>query len=72
MSPMRRSFFDLRHPFFRPLWRRVLVVAVCLAWGLVEFATGSPFWGVLFVGIGAICAWQFFLAFDPDQGGDTK
>ncbi|TIM59821.1 MAG: DUF3329 domain-containing protein, partial [Mesorhizobium sp.] len=23
---------DSEHPFFRPLWRRVAIVAVCLVW----------------------------------------
>ncbi|RVD46526.1 DUF3329 domain-containing protein, partial [Mesorhizobium sp. M8A.F.Ca.ET.023.02.2.1] len=23
---------DYEHPFFRPLWRRVAVVAVCVIW----------------------------------------
>ena len=67
-----RPLLDLRHPFFRPLWRRVAVVAVCLGWGGFEFATGSTFWGVIFVGLGAVCAWQFFLTFDPDGGSHRK
>jgi hypothetical protein len=69
---MVRRLLDLNHPFFRPLWRRVLVVAVCLAWAAFEFTTGSPFWGVLFGGIGLVCAWAFFLAWDPDQGSDPR
>ncbi|TIT56050.1 MAG: DUF3329 domain-containing protein, partial [Mesorhizobium sp.] len=35
---------DYEHPFFRPLWRRIAVVAVCLAWSVIEFASGTPFW----------------------------
>ena len=23
---------DVDHPFFRPLWRRIALVAVCLGW----------------------------------------
>ncbi|RVD37518.1 DUF3329 domain-containing protein, partial [Mesorhizobium sp. M4A.F.Ca.ET.020.02.1.1] len=30
---------DYEHPFFRPLWRRIAVVAVCLAWSVIEFAS---------------------------------
>ena len=57
--------FDLDHPFFRPLWIRALVVAVCLGWALFEFATGSPFWGVLFGAAGLYAAYRFFVTFDP-------
>jgi hypothetical protein len=62
----RRPFIDVQHPFFKPLWRRVAVVVVCGFWAVVEFATGSPFWGVLFAGMGGYCAYAFFVAFDPD------
>ena len=57
--------FDLDHPFFKPLWLRVLVVAVALGWALVEFASGSPFWGILFGAIGAYAAYKFFVDFNP-------
>ena len=41
---------DSNHPWFRPLWRRVAVVAFCVAWAIFEFATGTPFWGVMALG----------------------
>ena len=31
---------------------------------LFEFATGNPFWGILFGAVGLYCAYQFFIAFD--------
>ncbi len=61
--------FDLNHPFFRPLWVRVTVVLVCLGWAIFEFATGTPFWGTLFAGLGIYCGWQFFLS---SGGSDRK
>jgi hypothetical protein len=68
MGPvMRRSIFDLNVLFFRPLWRRVAVVAVLVFWGAFEFATGSAFWGTVFGGVGLVIAWQFFVTFDPDR-----
>jgi hypothetical protein len=62
------SFIDPQHPFYRPLWRRVAIVALCLGWGVYEFVSGSPFWGVLFVALGLFCAWQFFVAFADKEG----
>lgn len=56
------KFIDARHPFFRPLWRRVAVVAVCLGWALFEFASGAPFWGILFGALGLWAVYEFFVA----------
>ena len=63
--------FDLDHPFFIPLWRRVVIVAMCVGWALVEFSTGSPGWGMLFGGIGVYCFWHFFFNFHP-RSPDNK
>ena len=54
------SFFDIQIDFFRPYWRRVLTVAFCLIWAVVEFANAAPFWGVLFGGMGVYALHQFF------------
>ncbi|MEM1128991.1 MAG: hypothetical protein AAGH83_00565 [Pseudomonadota bacterium] len=59
------KFFDLQVPFFRPLWIRILVTVLCLAWALVELSAGAVFWAVLFAVIGLYCAYQFFVVFDP-------
>ncbi len=63
------QILDVQHPFYKPLWRRVAIVAFCLAWSIFEFVTGTPFWGVLSGAIGLYCGWQFFVVFDakPDQ-----
>jgi hypothetical protein len=68
----RRPFIDVQHPFFKPLWRRIAVVAVCLGWAAVEYSSGAVFWAVLFGGIGLYCAYAFFLAFDPDGPPDHR
>ena len=59
------KLLDVQHPFFKPLWLRVVIFGFCLAWAIFEFATGAPFWGVLFGAIGVYCGWQFFVVFDP-------
>jgi hypothetical protein len=51
---------DHEHPFFRPLWRRIAVTAVCAVWTAVEFAASSPFWGVIALGFTGYAIWQFF------------
>ena len=57
--------FDLDHPFFIPLWRRVMIVVACLGWALFEFLAASPFWGMLFGAIGLYAGWHFFFNFNP-------
>ncbi|BCH13550.1 MULTISPECIES: DUF3329 domain-containing protein [unclassified Mesorhizobium] len=59
---------DSEHPFFRPLWRRVAIVAVCLVWSVVEFATGAPFWGTIALGFAFYAVWQFFYLYKPADG----
>ncbi len=66
--PRRRmDFLDVRTPFFRPLWRRVVAVALCLGWALYEISTGAVFWSILFGAAGLHLAWQFFVIFDRDE-----
>ena len=62
--------FDLSGPFFRPLWRRVALVAVILGWAAIEFITGSPFWGTLFLGMGGWSIYQFFIKEHQDNHDD--
>ncbi|MBU2358827.1 MAG: DUF3329 domain-containing protein [Alphaproteobacteria bacterium] len=60
-------FLDLQVPFFIPLWRRIAVVAVSGGWGIFEFATGAPFFGVLFCAVALWAAYSFFIIFDPKE-----
>ena len=57
--------FDLDHPFFWPLWLRIVITALTVGWAVVEFASGSPFWGILFGAMGACAAYKFFIDFNP-------
>ena len=59
------KLFDFNDPFFRPLWIRILLVAVAGGWGVLEFATGSPFWGIIFCAIAAVAFHGLFIAFEP-------
>lgn len=63
--------FDLQTDFFRPLWIRVAVVAVCLLWSIFEFSGQSVLWGALFAGLGVVSFHQFFLTDWPDKSNDT-
>ncbi|GAA6207094.1 hypothetical protein NBRC116601_03870 [Cognatishimia sp. WU-CL00825] len=54
--------FDVASPFFLPVWRRQLVVAIVVSWGLFELATGATIWGMIFLGMGGIAAFKFWTA----------
>ncbi len=60
---------DSEHPFFRPLWRRVALVALCLVWAAIEFTAGAPLWGVIALACAGYGYWQFFHAYKPS--GDS-
>lgn len=53
------KMFNLALPFFLPPRRRMALVLFCVGWAAVEFLTGTPFWGILFLAMGIGAAWQF-------------
>jgi hypothetical protein len=57
-----KKFIDTDHPMLRPVWVRVVLIAVCAGWAIFEFTGGSPAWGVAFLALGVYAAWAFFLA----------
>jgi hypothetical protein len=48
------QLIDPNHPVYRPLWVRILIVAVCFSWALMETTRGDPFWAVLAAGAGGL------------------
>ena len=58
--------FELQIDFFRPLWRRVVLLVVCFGWAAFEFLAGAPFWGIIFGSLGGYALWQLFLTDWPD------
>ncbi|MCB1369443.1 MAG: hypothetical protein KDJ83_00995 [Rhodobacteraceae bacterium] len=61
------GFFGFSHPFYRPLWRRLLVVGAALGWALVEAVSGHPGWALLFGAAGAWAAWGLLIAYPPGR-----
>ena len=66
------KILDGQHRFFRPLWRRVVVTAVCGGWTAVELWFGNTFWGAVFAVMTALCVWEFFVVFERKGGGGQK
>ena len=63
--------FELRVPFFKPMWRRILTVILFFGWGTVEFVNAATLWAIGFYAMGALGAYQFFFAWrDPEEPSD--
>ena len=60
---------DPSHPFFRPAWRRYLIVAVPFLWAAVEISYGSMIWAYLSAAIGGYLAWNLVLTWKDEDGG---
>ena len=49
------------HPWFVPLYRRILTMAFCVAWLLFELIGEQSFWLVIAAAVNAYALWEFFL-----------
>ena len=43
------KIIDPDHPFYRPLWVRLLIVGLCIGWTAVEYYNGEETWGIIFL-----------------------
>jgi hypothetical protein len=59
------QLIDPNHSFYRPLWIRLAIVAVCFGWAIVEVTTGEPFWAILVGALGVYSAYKLLLTFTP-------
>jgi hypothetical protein len=57
--------------FFRPLWRRIAVTAVCVVWAALELWHGEQMWIWITLGLSAYAVWNFFIAFPKNVPAST-
>jgi polyferredoxin len=66
--------------WFRPMWRRVALLAFVAAWTAWEWLwnqnPNDVIWDYVTLGLVAYAVWMFFITFDrnvgpPPDGGDT-
>ncbi|MCC1492701.1 hypothetical protein [Cognatishimia sp. F0-27] len=53
---------DPSHPFYRPAWRRYLLVAAPFVWAGIEQSMGNGIWALLFAAIGGYLAWNLIIS----------
>lgn len=58
---------DKNHPWFRPVWRRVLMVVICAAIALWDVYHGNYGWALIFGGLGGYAVYIFFIAWNRDR-----
>lgn len=51
------------HPFLDPLWRRIVLLGICLGWSGVEFYFGNDTWGMITLAISAYTGWIYLYAY---------
>jgi hypothetical protein len=56
------KLFDMDHDWLRPLWVRVLIVAVAGGWGIFEWVNDQHVWAMIFLAMAAYAFWSFFLS----------
>ena len=57
------AFVNKNDVFYRPLWRRVAIVASTALWSLFEiFYAQSGFWSVIAVAVFAFSLWTFIIS----------
>ncbi len=66
------KFLDPQHPFFKPLWRRILTVVAPAAWGLVELSNNASGWAILFFGASAYAAYELLFNFERSSRAKTS
>jgi hypothetical protein len=57
-----------KHPFYKPLWRRVAIVASIAAWlGFEIYQAASGLWIAIAGGMLAYAVYTFFIAWPKDD-----
>ena len=62
---------EQKHPFYKPLWRRIAIVVVIALWLALELSRGSEwFWSALAGGMLIYAVYTFFLTWPKDAPKD--
>ncbi|RWX78752.1 DUF3329 domain-containing protein [Neorhizobium lilium] len=52
---------DPNHPFYEPLWRRVVIPAICFVWAGIELYSGSVTWAMISAALGLFAAYKLLI-----------
>jgi len=64
-------FGPVEHPWFDPLWRRLILVGFCAGWTGLEYSLGNSTWVFIMGAITLYAGWAYLYAYkgphDPDR-----
>ena len=65
----KSRFSEQDSPFYKPLWRRIVITAIVALWVAFEIYQGGGFWLVIAVAMLCYALWIFFLSWPktPDN-----
>ncbi|MEI2300109.1 hypothetical protein [Ensifer sp. MJa1] len=66
------KLIDPDHPFYRPLWIRLLIVAFCGVWTAVEFYGEQTVWGMIFLAMTAYASAALLVFYKPNDNVQDK
>ncbi|RVI95681.1 hypothetical protein CN186_08770 [Sinorhizobium medicae] len=66
------KFIDPDHPFYRPLWIRLLIIVFCAVWTAVEFYGGKTMWGTIFLVVTAYAGATLLVFYRPKEEEQGK
>ncbi len=62
------KIIDPNDPFYRPLWRRIVLVGVLAGWAAFELLiTREPIWMTVSSGLFLLAAWIFLIAWPKNS-----
>jgi hypothetical protein len=61
---------DRDYEFFRPLWRRIALALLLVAWTAWEWSNGESLWGTIVGGAAAYVIWAYLIAFPASGPGE--
>ncbi|MDW9490165.1 hypothetical protein GOA59_29395 [Sinorhizobium meliloti] len=66
------KFIDPDHPFYRPLWIRLLIILFCAVWTAVEFYGGQVMWGTIFLVVTAYAGASLLVFYRTKEESQSK
>ena len=58
--------------FFRPFWRRLIIIIVAAAWAAFEWWMNEPLWAMMATGVTAWGIWSFLLNYEETKKSDAS
>lgn len=60
------------HPWFRPLWRRIVLVGLCAALAVWDLYHANYGWALIFGGLSGFATYLFFIAWKDESEPSDK